>query len=118
MKHTLFLVSMMLLLSNTLCSQSDYFQKPVFSQTASYGEGLGIEIVQTPLGDLTRLGHNGGSLGAANNVFYYPEKGSYIVICSNFGDFLNGPLSQFSYSALIGNKRTLLGEVELLLFGR
>ena len=109
------------LFEGELISKSSLAQmtQPAFYQAViPYGEGLGIEIVQTPLGDLTRMGHNGGSLGAANNVFYYPERGSYIVICSNFGDFLNGPLSQFSYSALIGNKRTLLGEVELLLFGR
>ena len=88
-----------------------------YPSSIDMGEGLGLEIVKTPLRDLTRAGHNGGSLGAANNVFYYLENGTTIVICSNFGGFLETPLSQKFYSALIGNKRTLLGEVELLLFG-
>ncbi|MEM1326371.1 MAG: serine hydrolase domain-containing protein [Bacteroidota bacterium] len=99
-------------------SLAEMVEPAYYQAVIPYGEGLGIEIVQTPLGDLTRMGHNGGSLGAANNVFYYPEQDTYIVICSNFGDFLNGPLSQFSYSPLIGNQSTLLGEVEVLLFGQ
>ncbi len=81
------------------------------------GEGMGLEISKNSLETLTRIGHNGGSLGAANNVFYYPEHNTYIVTCSNFGDFLEGPLSAYTYSSLIGHKKTLLGEVERLLFG-
>jgi len=88
-----------------------------YSASLVTGEGLGLEITKTALNDLTRIGHNGGSLGASNNVFYYLEKDTYIVICSNYGDFLNGPLSAFTWSALIGNRNTLQGEVELLLFG-
>lgn len=84
--------------------------------TIVWGQGLGLEIVKTPLLNLTRTGHNGGSLGAANNVYYYPEKDSYIVTCSNFGDFIDSPLTQYAWSPLIGNRRTLLGELELLLF--
>jgi len=80
------------------------------------GEGLGLEVTEAPLGVLTRIGHNGGSLGAANNVFYYPEKDTYIVTCSNYGDFVDGPLTQYNWSGLIGNQETLLGELELLLF--
>ncbi|MCG8326501.1 MAG: beta-lactamase family protein [Chitinophagales bacterium] len=103
------------LLSDTSLSQMMDF-KP-YSASIDMGEGLGLDIVKTPLKNLTRAGHNGGSLGAANNVFYYPEKDATIVICSNFGGFLDGPLSQLFYSPLIGNQRTLLGEIELLLFG-
>lgn len=87
-----------------------------YNSAVTRGEGLGLEITEAPLGDLTRIGHNGGSLGAANNVFYYPEKDTYIITCSNYGDFINGPLSSFNWSGLIGNKQTLLGELELLLF--
>ena len=86
--------------------------------TITWGEGLGLEIVKTPMLELTRVGHNGGSLGAANNVYYYPEEDSYIITCSNFGDFIDGPLTQYTWSPLIGNKKTLLGELELLLFGK
>jgi len=82
------------------------------------GEGLGLEITKTPLLKLTRIGHNGGSLGAANNVYYYPEEDSYIITCSNFGDFIDSPLSQYTWSPLIGNSQTLLGELELLLFSK
>jgi D-alanyl-D-alanine carboxypeptidase len=80
------------------------------------GEGLGLEITEAPLGLLTRMGHNGGSLGAANNVFYYPEKDTYIITCSNYGDFIDGPLNALNWSGLVGNQQCLLGELELLLF--
>ncbi|MGK0364444.1 MAG: D-alanyl-D-alanine carboxypeptidase [Saprospiraceae bacterium] len=109
------------LFSGKLVSESSLEQMTdVISYPASLitGEGLGLEITKTALNDLTRIGHNGGSLGASNNVFYYVEKDTYIVICSNFGDFLNGPLTEFTWSALIGNRKTLQGEVELLLFGK
>ena len=53
------------------------------------GYGLGLEIIKSKTKDITMIGHNGGSLGAANNVFYYPERDITIVICSNFGDFLD-----------------------------
>ncbi len=108
------------LFSGELVSESSLEQMTdVTSYPASLitGEGLGLEITKTALNDLTRIGHNGGSLGASNNVFYYVEKDTYIVICSNFGDFLNGPLTELTWSALIGNRNTLQGEVELLLFG-
>ena len=53
------------------------------------GYGLGLEIIKFKTADITMIGHNGGSLGAANNVFYYPEKDVTIVVCSNFGDFFD-----------------------------
>ena len=81
-----------------------------------YGQSLGLEIVKTPMLGLTRVGHNGGSLGAANNVFHYPEKDAYIITCSNFGDFIDSPLTKHTWSGLIGHKNTLLGELEVLMF--
>lgn len=108
------------LFSGQLVSESSLEEMLVLSPYPSSivsGQGLGLEISKTPLNNLTRIGHNGGSLGAANNVFYYAEKDAYIVICSNFGDFLGGPLGELTYSALIGNRNTLQGEVEVLLFG-
>jgi D-alanyl-D-alanine carboxypeptidase len=87
-----------------------------YNASIDMGEGLGLSVVKTPLLGLTRAGHDGGSLGAANNVHYYPEKGAAIVICSNFGGFVDGPLYELMYSPLIGNKRKLIGQVERLLF--
>lgn len=78
------------------------------------GEGLGLAISKTPLRNITRAGHDGNSLGAANIVQHYIEKDVSIVICSNFGGFLSS-LGNIFYTTLIGNQRTLLGEVELLL---
>ena len=107
------------LMSGALVSENSLqeMMTPVWHTSAvDIGEGLGLEIVKAPMLNLTRYGHNGGSLGASNNVFYYKERDAYIVICANFGDFLNGPLGQYSWSGLMGNKRTLLGEVERLLF--
>lgn len=108
------------LFEGNLISEASLAQmiEPVSHNAAvSWGEGLGLEIVKSPMGGLTRIGHNGGSLGAANNVYYYPEEDSYIVTCSNYGDFLNGPLSDFNWSALLGHRKNFLGEIEYLLFG-
>ncbi|MFK7932026.1 MAG: serine hydrolase domain-containing protein [Saprospiraceae bacterium] len=99
---------------NSLAQMLDY--QP-YSASIVWGEGLGLEVTQTPLKTLTRAGHNGGSLGAANNIFHYVETNTTIAICSNFGDFLPSPLGQRFYSPLIGNRNTLMGEVEVLLFG-
>ena len=81
------------------------------------GEGLGLAVVKTPLRGLTRAGHDGGSLGAANMVQHYIEKNTTIVICSNFGGFVDSPLASMFYTPLIGHKNRIIGEVELLLFG-
>ncbi len=86
-----------------------------YQASIDIGEGLGLAVARTPLRNVTRAGHDGGSLGAANIVQHYLEKDVTIVICSNFGGFLDSPLSAMFYTNLIGSQKTLLGEVELLL---
>ncbi|MEM6698714.1 MAG: serine hydrolase domain-containing protein [Bacteroidota bacterium] len=86
-----------------------------YSSIIDYGEGLGLAVVKTPLKNITRAGHDGGSLGAANIVQHYVEKDITIVICSNFGGFLDSPLSEMFYSTLIGSQASILGELELML---
>lgn len=107
------LFSGQLISTESLMEMMDYSAYP---SPVKRGEGLGLEVTVAPLGTITRVGHNGGSLGAANNVFYYPERDTYIITCSNFGDFIEGPLNNYNWSALIGHRGTLLGEIESLLF--
>ena len=78
------------LLKGNLLSESSLEEMlTVAHYSENGGYGLGLEIIKSSTKDITMIGHNGGSLGAANNVFYYPERDVTIVICSNFGDFLD-----------------------------
>ncbi len=79
------------------------------------GEGLGLEIMFSDKYKITRAGHNGGSLGAANNVFHYIEKNITIAVCSNFGGFLPTPLSRQFYHWNVGKKDVLLGDIERII---
>lgn len=97
---------------NSLDQMLDFAAHP---SAIDLGEGLGLAVARTPLRNITRAGHDGGSLGAANAVQHYIEKDISIVICSNFGGFVDSPLSAIFYTNLIGHQRTILGEVELLL---
>jgi len=108
------------LFEGKLVSQSSLDQMLDFAKYPSlidFGEGLGLAVSKTPLKNITRAGHDGGSLGAANIVQHYIEKDVTIVICSNFGGFLDSPLSEMFYSTLIGSQRSILGELELLVLG-
>lgn len=99
-------------------SLQEMIKYKAYPASIQIGEGLGLAVVKTPLNDLTRAGHDGGSLGAANLVQHYIEKNTTVVICSNFGGFINSPLFNMYYSPLIGHQNVILGEVELLLFGK
>ena len=80
------------------------------------GNQLGIFRYTSETYGTSKIGHDGGSLGAANMVYYYPEKETSIVICSNFGGFLDTPLSDIFYGGQIGRRGNLMGDVERLLF--
>ncbi|MEL6718187.1 MAG: serine hydrolase domain-containing protein [Bacteroidota bacterium] len=108
------------LFEGKLVSQNSVDQMLDFGKYPSiidFGEGLGLAVSKTPLKNITRAGHDGGSLGAANIVQHYVEKDITIVICSNFGGFLDSPLTELFYSTLIGSQRSILGELELMLLG-
>lgn len=69
----------------TESSRAEMLEVAPYSEQGGYG--LGLEIIKFKTKDITMIGHNGGSLGGANNVFYYPEADVTIAVCSNFGDF-------------------------------
>ena len=75
------------------------------------GEALGIQCFLSTNG-LSRYGHSGGSLGAANELYYYPEKEVSIALCSNFGGYMISPNSKIFYNFVIGLKGRLMGEIE------
>ena len=79
------------------------------------GFGLGLEMIYSEEYKIMRAGHNGASLGAANNVFHYVEPNITIAVCSNFGDFMPNPLGKLFYHWNIGTEGRLLGEIERLL---
>ncbi len=78
------------------------------SITNNYGYGLGLEVAKFRTIEGGRLGHTGGSLGAANWVFHYPDHGFTLAICSNFGDFLNGPMGELFYEMIYQIEKLLL----------
>ena len=80
------------------------------------GNRLGVFRFPSELYGVTKIGHDGGSLGAANQVYYYPEEKTSIVICSNFGGFLDSPLGDLFYGFRVGREGTIIGEVEQVLF--
>ena len=86
------------LMQGTLVSQNSLEQMMDYIPYAEKrGYGLGLEIVESTTRDITLAGHDGGSLGAANLVFHIPENNTTIVVCSNFGNFLDGPAGVIFY---------------------
>jgi D-alanyl-D-alanine carboxypeptidase len=79
------------------------------------GFGLGLEMIYAEKYQVMRAGHNGASLGAANNVFHYVEPNITIAICSNFGDFMPNPLGKLFYHWNIGTEGRVLGDIERVL---
>ena len=71
--------------------ESKLVTRTTLEAMVQYSLGLDIELLR---GDNSaKIGHDGGSFGAANQVYFYNEISSIMVICSNFGDFFDGPLS-------------------------
>ncbi len=80
--------------------------RPTLETMVKFGLGLDIELVR---GDNSaKIGHDGASFGAANQVYFYNEISAIMVVCSNFGDFFNGPLSDLY--------REMVVELEAVLF--
>jgi len=90
------------LFNGELLSQSSFDEMTEFHERSEKrGFGLGLEITKSTEGDFRRIGHEGGSLGAANLVYHFPEVETTIVICSNFGNFLGGPTGEIFTETLI-----------------
>ncbi|MEM7374734.1 MAG: serine hydrolase [Bacteroidota bacterium] len=77
------------------------------------GYGLGLEIKISPeFGK--RYGHQGGSIGVANHVYWY-ENGGIIVLLTNVAGFFSSPLIRSLASEEMGDPETLLGQYERIL---
>ena len=84
------------------------------------GQGLGLEMTFFEEEGLSqRIGHNGGSLGGANEMRYYPETGVYICVSSNFGGFVDSPIADLYYPSFrgIGQGESMYAELEKIAFG-
>ncbi len=80
------------------------------------GEAGGLASMRLTTGEV-RFGHDGGSLGGANCVWYYPNHKAAIVISSNFGGFIGSANSDLLYNYVIGFEGTLFGELEQVVLG-
>ncbi len=47
--------------------------------------GLGLFRVYNGTPKYTLIGHTGGDLGYASEVYYYPESNNYYIVCINYG---------------------------------
>ena len=74
-----------------------------------YGEGLGIQVILSQSDRGRKMGHDGSSFGAANSVNYYEDIDSYLIVCSNFGNFFDGPLSEL-YAQMVRELEALIFE--------
>ncbi len=75
-------------------------------------EGRGVR--KASKNEIERIGHFGATLGAANGMFYYPDQNKYLVVCCNFGRYLNSPLTDIyaSYYEELEATNTLIGDLE------
>ena len=96
--------------------RGEIISRPFLDEMISKENKLGVFVFPSETFGVTKIGHDGGSLGAANLVFHYPEKETTIIICSNFGGFLDSKLSDMFYGYRVGKEGTIIGEVESLLF--
>ena len=74
------------------------------------GEGLGMQVILSQKGNGAKIGHDGSSFGGANSVNYYNKISTIMVVCSNFGDFFGGPLSE--------TYREMVRELEAMMFDK
>lgn len=82
-------------------------------------EGLGIEIATLKDDMGQRIGHNGGSLGGAHEMRYYPKQGIYICLSANLGGFIDSPIANILYpsSLRVGAGRSLYDKLEEIALG-
>ncbi len=80
-------------------------------------EGSGVRLAHDENGKVRRIGHFGATLGAANAMLYYPEEDCFLVVCSNFGRYLDCPLSTLFTSEYdeFRLSQTLLGDLEAII---
>lgn len=78
------------------------------------GYGFGLEIKVDPLSGI-RYGHQGGSIGVNNHVYWYEKNGGIIVLLSNIAGFGSSPAGNTLSSEVIQDGETLLGEFEKIL---
>lgn len=71
------------------------------------GEGLGMQVIMSQKGNGAKIGHDGSSFGAANSVNHYNKINTKMVVCSNFGDFFDGPLSEL-YTEMVRELEAML----------
>lgn len=82
-------------------------------------EGLGIEIATLKEDMGQRIGHNGGSLGGAHEMRYYPKQGIYICLSANFGGFIDSPIGDIYYPTRVqvGSGSSLYDKLEAIALG-
>lgn len=84
-----------------------------------FAEGLGIEITYLKNNMGSRIGHNGGSLGGAHEMRYYPKQGIYICLSANFAGFIDSPIGETYYPTTVepGRVRSMYDELERIALG-
>ncbi|MEL6675591.1 MAG: serine hydrolase domain-containing protein [Bacteroidota bacterium] len=93
--------------------------RTIFNGNDFIGLGLGIEATFFE-GDISEnLGHNGGSLGGAHEMRFYPEAGVYICTSANFGGFIDSPIGELFYPSgnQLGEGDNLYNALEKIAFG-
>ncbi|MEM7367576.1 MAG: serine hydrolase domain-containing protein [Bacteroidota bacterium] len=91
----------------------------MYSESEFFAEGLGLEITFLKDDFGRRIGHNGGSLGGAHEMRYYPKQGVYLCISANFAGFIDSPIEGNFYptTAQPGNVRSMYDELERIALG-
>ena len=83
--------------------------------THGLGFGLGLFIIKKD-DEVVKIGHSGMTLGGLTHVYYYPQTGSYIVLCTNTMLGKQSHLNEWGAEMLVGTPtESIMAEFETLI---
>jgi len=87
------------------------YERDVF---AHQSEGMGIRKTIDKNSNAERIGHFGATIGAGNAMLYYPENNAYLIVCTNFGRYFEGAVSDLFTTEFedFNTQGNLIGDLE------
>lgn len=82
------------LLENKLLKESTMNEMKKFVRDAKGNERYGLGLAHASMLGQTGYGHSGGGIGAGCELYYFPEKKTYIFVAINLGTVTESPLHQ------------------------